>query len=242
LTTPSTQAECEHQGPHQVGHPPPAWRAALDQMTAGKYDGQDADREVDQEHEPPAGDRHESTAQRGPEPSCRSRHRREQGYTVGALIRREGVQHQRQRGGHQESGAEGLQDPEGDQHRHRWCDGAQDRSQREQLESEDEDTPASEQVGDLPGRDQEGREDDVVEVQNPGQRRDRRARERALHVREGDVDDRRVDEGHARPQRGDRQDRPRRRTAAGAGAIRLVWRCGGVGGQERPGHLSEPAR
>ncbi len=123
----------------------------------------------------------------------------------------------------------------------RGRDRAQQRGDREDLQAEDEHPPAPEQVGDPPGGHEEGREHDVVGVQDPRQRGDRRASERARDVGEGDVDDRRVDERDGRAERGDGQHRPRR----GPAARRRHRRSSGAAaaGAARPGRAARhPSR
>jgi len=139
---------------------------------------------------------------------CRT-HRGQQGNGVGAAGGRERSQHQRQGRWHHERGAERLRHPERDQSARRRRDRAQQRAGGEQPQAEDEHAPAPEQVGNSRGRHQKRSEHDVVGVQYPRQRRERRARKRTRDVRERDVDDRRVDERDRAAQGGDHEHDPR---------------------------------
>ena len=181
--------------PGQVGNPPAARRPALDQPPTGQQCRRHTDRDVDQEHEAPVRSSDQQPAERGAEAcGCRA-NRGQQRDAVGAMRGRERIQHQRKGGWHEEGGAERLHHPEGNQRVRRRCDCAQQRAGGEQLQADDEDASAPEQVGDACGRHEKRGEHDVVGVQDPRQRRDRRAVERARDVRERDVHDRRVDEG-----------------------------------------------
>ena len=197
----------------KVGHPPAPGSAALDETAAGEHDGCRADRQVDEKHEPPVAGGDEQPAERRAQPGGGGRDRRQQRDTVRAPVKRERAQHQPQRCGNQKRRAEGLHHPEDDQDVRRRRDRAQQRGDREQLEAEHEDPPAPKEIGDPPRGHQKRCEDDVVRIQHPGQRRDRRPGERPLDVGERDIDDRRVDERDRGPQRGDREHRPRRRSA-----------------------------
>ena len=73
-----------------------------------------------------------------------------------------------------------------------------------------------------PGRDQEGGEDDVVGVEDPGQAGERRVGERLHDVREGDVDDGDVEEAHEDGDRGDEQHLPALLHATDPSAMRCV--------------------
>ena len=64
---------------------------------------------------------------------------------------------------------------------------------------------ATEEVSQLTAAHEEGREHDVVRIQNPGHARQTRARECAGAARHRDVDDRRVDERHEGAQHRDRE-------------------------------------
>ena len=70
--------------------------------------------------------------------------------------------------------------------------------------AEQEDPPVAEAVGEAAGRDQQRRDDDEVAVEHPGERVAARPREGGRDVGEGDVDDRRVEEGDEGAGAGDR--------------------------------------
>jgi hypothetical protein len=182
------------------------------------------------EHRQRRGD--QQPAERGAESGGRA-DRGQQGHAVAAVRGRERMQHQRQGGRHEEGGAERLHHPERDQRARRRRDRAQQRAGGEQPQAEDEDTPAAERVRDPRTRHEERGEHDVVGVQHPRQRRERRARERARDVWERDVHDRRIDVGDGAAQRRDRQHGARRRPAPNRSPRRLS-RCGPDRGRADP--------
>jgi len=198
----------EQQRAGQVGNPPSAGRPALVQPPAGQQCRRHADRDVHQEHQAPVRGGDEQSAERGAKAGGGRADRGQQGNAVGPVRGREGVQHQRQGRWHEEGGAESLHHPEGDQSVRRRRDRAQQRAGGEQPQAEHEDAPAPEQVRDPRGRQEKRGEHDVVGIQDPRQRGDRRGGERPRDVRERDVHDRRVDEGDGAAQGGDRQDGP----------------------------------
>ncbi len=128
--------EREQERAEDVGHAPAAWRAALDQTPSCQHDGGHADGQVDEEHEPPVGGGHEHATQRRSETRCGGRHGRQQGDAVRAPLGRERVEHQGQRRGHEEGGAEGLDHPEGHEQADRRRNRAEHRRRGEQLEPE----------------------------------------------------------------------------------------------------------
>ena len=150
----------------------------------------------------------------GPEAGGERRGGGPQRHAVRALGRRVGLEHERQRRGHGDRRAERLQHARGDEQLDGGRGGAGDGGEREQHDPGVERPPPADEVGEPPGGDQEGREDDVVGVQDPGERAQRGAGEVGLHVRERDVDDRRVDEREAGAGRGDGEHLPGRDPAA----------------------------
>src|SRR6185503_21377473 len=71
-----------------------------------------------------------------------------------------------------------------------------------------EDPLVAEAVGEAAGRDQQRRDHDEVAVEHPGERVPPRAGEGGRDVGEGDVDDRRVEEGDEGAGTGDRDRAP----------------------------------
>jgi hypothetical protein len=57
----------EQDRAREVGHPSATGSAALDEAAARQQDGRDADRQVDQEHQPPVIGGYEQPAERGTE-------------------------------------------------------------------------------------------------------------------------------------------------------------------------------
>ena len=204
----------QHERALQVGHPPAAGRPALDQVAAREHDRRDADRHVDEEDEPPVADGDQNPAERGAEPGRRGGDGGQQRHAVRAALGRERVEHQGERRRDEQRRPERLEHAERRQRAGRRGDRAQHRRDREQLEPADEDPPPPDEIGQPSRRDEEGREDDVVGVEHPRQGRDRRVGIRARDVREGDVDDRGVDERHPGAHRRDRQHGARLRPAA----------------------------
>ena len=150
--------------------------------------------------------RHQQAAERRADAGGERGDRAEQRHRVRAALGRERLEHERQRRGDDQRGADRLQDPVGGQRVGARGDRAQRGGDREQRQADHEDPAAAEQVGQLAARHQERREDDVVGVQDPRQARDALAAERERDVGERDVDDRRVDERHEDAERRDQQD------------------------------------
>ena len=143
-----------------------AWRAS------------DSDRQVDQEGEPPAAELDQGATDRRPDPGGERRRGTPQTDRVAATVLGERLDDDRQRGGHEESGTDRLDHPEGDQHLQRPGGSAGHGGQREQDRAEREHPTAAQQVGEPAADDQEGREDDVVGVEHPRQVADRAGPER----------------------------------------------------------------
>ena len=100
-------------------------------------------------------------------------------------------------------------------------------------DARDERPAAAEQVGEAAAHDEEGREDDVVGVEDPGQAGDGRRRERLPDRGEGDVDDGRVEEGQEGAEAGDQQDpRSGRRVRTAPRPLRVLP-PDGVGRRQR---------
>ena len=87
-------------------------------------------------------------------------------------------------------------------------EGAERRGDQEEAETAEEDPLAPDQVGQPPGRHEQGREDDRVAVQHPGELGEARAGEVRLDRRKGDVDDEEVEVGEKGPGGDDQQYLP----------------------------------
>ena len=184
---------------------PASGRAALHEHAPGEEEREQPHRDVHEEHQPPARGRDQQAAERRADARGQRRDRRPQRDRVHALALLAGLEHDRQRAGHQRRRARRLDDAGGDQQVQRRRHRAQRGGEREQQQGSGEHPPAAEQVRELAAADEERREHDVVGVQHPRDARQRRAREVPRDVRHRDVDDRRVDERHERAQHRDRE-------------------------------------
>ena len=134
---------------------------------------------------------------RAPERRCRR----------AALERKLGEQ-QTERRRHEHGAPERLYGASTDEHADRARRPAGDGGAEEDDDADEEEAPSAEAVGQPPGRDERGREDDAVRVQDPGELAQRALRERRADVRESDVDDGHVEEAHEDGDGGHEQDLP----------------------------------
>ena len=117
------------------------------------------------------------------------------------------------------------------------------RRDREDRDPGDEGPAPADEVGQPAAEDERRGEDDVVRVEDPRQLGDRRPREGLADRREGDVDDRRVEEGEEGAEARDEEDArgryPRRRAPAMSVLLGLAPRpnvaCGAGEGESRGG-------
>ena len=110
------------------------------------------------------------------------------------LGRKRGEQ-QTERGGRHEGAADALHGTTRNQHAERRCCRTDRRADREHTDPTEEDTLATDLVGDLAGDDEERSEEDVVDGHDPGHVRAGGAFELAHDLGKGDVDDRQVERG-----------------------------------------------
>ena len=103
-------------GAADVGQPSPAWRAALDERAPDRVIASDADRQVDQERQPPAPELDQGAADRRAEAGGERGRRAPQADGVAAAVLGERLDHDGERGRDQQCGTERLEDPGGDQH------------------------------------------------------------------------------------------------------------------------------
>ena len=89
---------------------------------------------------------------------------------MGAAVLGERLQHEAEGRGNHQRRPERLQDAESGQDAGRGSDRAEARRHGEHDQAREEDPPAPDQVGDPTGGDQERGEDDVVGIQDPGER------------------------------------------------------------------------
>ena len=164
--------------------------------------GDQADRHVDEEDPVPA-DLHEEAADRRAEGGGDAGDRRPDADRDRALLGREGGQEEAERGRDHHRRADRLQHAGADQEGDRGGGRAERRGDGEGEQAGDEDALAADPVGDPPGGDEQGGEDDRVAVQDPGEARQRGVVEGAREVGEGDVDDEQVEAGHEEADRGD---------------------------------------
>ena len=190
------QARGDGHGAGQVKRAGSALGAALDQRPRRERRGGESDRDVDEQHPPPAQAAGEDPAEehpgraagagdRAPDAQC--------AVALGTLGERGGDDRQRRRG--DDRRAEALDGAGGDQPPLGLGDPAGERGDREHHEAEHEHPPAPEQVGEPAAEQQEAAERKRVGIHDPREvgacevqvRADRRQR---------DVDDRGVDHDH----------------------------------------------
>ena len=199
------QAQSQHQGARKVGQATVELRALAQGFGAEPHHGS-SQRQVDEEDEAPVGELNQGTAQGRADRRRGSCCRSPDADARGAALRREGVEDQRQRGRRDHRRAHALDDVEGDQQLERGCSGTEQAGGGKATNAKQEDPLVAEAIGEPAGRHQQRRDDDEVAVEHPGKRVSARTRERARDIREGDVDNRRVEEGKERPRAGDRHD------------------------------------
>jgi hypothetical protein len=134
------------------------------------------------------------------------------------LTPRERGQQEPERGGHDRRGSDGLHRTARDEDAERRGERAHDRRERERHDAPEEEQPSPVVVGEPPGRHEEGREDDRVRVEHPGERGQLGSGERPSHRGERDVHDEQIQLRHERDGREDRQDAPAVRMPIGVHA------------------------
>ena len=102
-------------------------RPALDQHPPREDHGRDPDRDVHQEHEAPARGRHQEAAEGRADAGRGGGDRAPERDPVAALLARERLEHERERGRHDHRRAERLDHAEADEHAQRRGDRAQQR-------------------------------------------------------------------------------------------------------------------
>ncbi len=110
------------------------------------------------------------------------------------LVTREGLQHERQRRGHERGRGNRLEDASNDEEGNCRCKTAEHRRNGEQHSGRQKHTPPSDAIRQSPRRDEQRGEHDGVGVQDPRQRRRSGRRELGTDRGEGDEQDRRVEE------------------------------------------------
>ena len=173
---------------------------------AGEHD-RGAERQVDEEDEAPVGELDQGAAEGRADRRRRGRRGAPEADPGGAALGREAVEDDRQRGRGDHRRGDALDDAEGDQQRQRGGRRAEQAGGGEAGDAEQEDAAVAEAVGEPAGRDQQRGDDDEVAVEHPGEGVPPRAREGGGDVGEGDVDDRRVEEGDEGAGAGDRHGR-----------------------------------
>jgi TetR/AcrR family transcriptional regulator, lmrAB and yxaGH operons repressor len=161
---------------------------------AGEQDRR-TERQVDEEDEAPVGELDQRAAERRPDRRRGGRGSAPEAHSGGPFLDREAVEDDRQGGRGDRRRADALQDAEGDQRLQRGRDRAEQAGEGEAGEAGEEDPLVAEAVGEAAGRDEQRRDHHEVAVEHPGQEAAARLRERRRDVGEGDVDDRRVEEG-----------------------------------------------
>ena len=125
----------QQQRAAQIGQRSSPRRTALDEEAPSESDRADAEREVDQKDEPPVVGVDERTAERRTEPGRRSGRGAPQPDRMSAALRRERLDDQGERRGHEQRSAGGLDGAGRDQERQRRRDRAQHRRDREENDS-----------------------------------------------------------------------------------------------------------
>ncbi len=208
-----------------------------EEVRRGEGRGQ-ADRDVDEERQPPPGDVDAEQGEVEPgEPAAEDQadgragpgHRGVDGERAVALgAGREGRGDQRQGGGGGDRGAEALQAAGGQQHRLALGEPADQRGDREDHHTEHEDPAAAVEVTEAAAEQQEPAEHQGVAGHHPGQVGDGEAQV-GLDVGQRDVGDGAVEHHHQLGHR-DEHERPAEVTVAGRRRCRRGTRCGGRAG------------
>ncbi|UUY03097.1 hypothetical protein LRS13_20840 [Svornostia abyssi] len=191
----------EQHGAQRVG-PRGVGLARFAQHPGADGQGKETDRHVDEEDPAPVG-LDEQPANRRPGRSGDGAHGGPAGDGDGPLLRRELGEQERQRGGEQERGADGLDDARGDERFDRSCGGARRARGGEERETQEEHALAAVRVGPPACGDEQRGEDDGVRVEHPAEPAEARARELRFQRREGDVHDEEVEACHERAEADD---------------------------------------
>jgi hypothetical protein len=183
----------------------------LMQVSASGHHRVHPDGEVDEERPPPPEALDDCRTEGGAERAGHCAGDTPDRYRSRELIVRERVHDQRQGRRDEGGGAGGLEDAEPDEDLGGRRQPAGHGRHREHRRPRQEDAPVTDPVGELPGRDEQGGEDDRVRVQHPGELCRTGVGEGDADVGERHVEDGRVEE---RRERGEGRDRER---AAGVG-------------------------
>jgi hypothetical protein len=197
------QAQRQHQRAGQVGEAAVEVGTLAQAPAAEPHHGR-PQRQVYEEDEAPVGELDQGAAEGRADRSSRSRSGPPNANPGGAALGRKGIEDQRQRGRRDQRRADALHDPEGDQQLERGRNRAEQARPREPGDAEQEDPLVPEPVGQSTGRHEQSGDDDEVAVEDPRERVPPRPREGARDVREGDIDDRGVEEGEEGAGAGDR--------------------------------------
>jgi hypothetical protein len=192
------QREADQRHPDGV-QADPRMRNRPGQHSDRPDEGRQADRHVDEEHQPPPDPPqvglHQPTRQDRRGEDRETHHRPEGSEDLGHLLLGEDLfEHPESLGDHQRP-ERALQHPEGDQHLHRWRRRARRGHQGETGRADQEQPPAAEHVAQARTGDQEHSEREGVAGGQPLQGGGA-ATECGPNRRAGDVDDRRVQEIH----------------------------------------------
>jgi hypothetical protein len=188
------QAGGQHQCPGQVGQAGVEPGSLAQGAAAEGYDG-GAERQVDEEDQAPVGEHDQGAAQSRADRRRRGRSGAPDADPGRPLLEREGIEDERQRGRRDHRRADALDHAEGDQEAERGRQCAEQAGGGETRDPEQEDPLVAKAVGEPAGGHEQGGDDDEVAVEHPGERVASRPGEGARDVGEGDVDDRRVEEG-----------------------------------------------
>ena len=176
-------------------------------LLGGERDRRRADREVDEEDPAPGEPRGEHTAgERADRDRCADR-RAPDPERRAALLAVELLRDQRERGREHHRAADSLHAAGDDQEERVVGEPAGERGDREEDDAQHEDPLAAEEVGERAGGQDAGRQRERVGVDHPLEVGERRV-ERPLDRRQGDVDDRDVQQQHESG-RTDGHERPR---------------------------------
>ena len=200
------QGARQQQRTRDVRHDAAARRPALHDRTTRGHDGEHAERQVDQERPAPPAELDQGTAHRRPQAGGHGGRRSPQPDGVRPPVTRERLDHDGQRGRHEHRRSQRLEDAAGHEELQGGGRRTPQRRQREEGDAADVRTPPPDQVREPPAHHQERREHDVVGVEHPRQRGDRRLGERLPDRRERDVHDGRVEERQERAEARDQQD------------------------------------
>jgi hypothetical protein len=223
----------EQRGAGQVGRRRLP-RVRLAEPAEAEHHGRDADRDVDEEDQPPAPGLDQQTAQRGAERGGDGADRAPRGDRGCPLLRRERGEQQAERGRDHRRRGRALDGPGGHERARRAGDRTGGRREREDADADQVDPPPPDAVGGAAEDHEQRREGQRIAVDDPGQRAEAGV-EVADDLGERDVDDRHVEVREERAEGGDPERGPR----AGAVARRV---CGGqaVGrGAGELGHVGE---